>query len=98
MQVGGWSSPVVHSRVTYPQPGLPRPLLSPSPCIVGPMTLRPALLQLTALALIALTCSAGAMSAPTARQQLPSAPLSQPTRFDWPLASPHPVVRPFHAP
>jgi murein DD-endopeptidase MepM/ murein hydrolase activator NlpD len=65
MQVGGGWAWVIHSRVSYPQSSRRRPRLSVPPGIVDPMTFRPALLQLTVLLVITLTCSTGAVLATT---------------------------------
>jgi murein DD-endopeptidase MepM/ murein hydrolase activator NlpD len=53
----------------------------------------PVLLLLLALLTSALVSPAAAAPEPT-----PSPPAESRSRFDWPLAAPHPVVRPFQAP
>lgn len=68
------------------------------------MTFRPTLLHLLTLLLVSLTCTAGAMpSAPPPppieqNRQFDETPKARPARFTWPLAPPHPVLRPFEPP
>lgn len=54
---------------------------------------------LPVLAVVSLICSAGAAK-PVGGAGLPppDLPLTRPGRFAWPLAPPHPVIRPFQPP
>jgi murein DD-endopeptidase MepM/ murein hydrolase activator NlpD len=54
--------------------------------------------HLLTVVLVSLTCMAGTVRAMPSGIPPPDLPLARPGRFTWPLAPPHPVVRPFQAP
>jgi murein DD-endopeptidase MepM/ murein hydrolase activator NlpD len=54
--------------------------------------------HLLTLVLVSLTCMASTVQVMPSGIPPPESPLARPGRYGWPLAPPHPVVRPFLAP